>query len=458
MQGPEHKGMLKYGVSLHLVIILMFLIGTVFSVFVVEATFKVTDQYTSSNAAAQDFLTCLNDVYAVRDAMHNLNEWSRDFASSGNSDQVIQYFNEVQVQRTKDLAVEALEGYQIGERILKQLRTAVELSDKMYDIQCYAMRLAVEAYGLDINKLPVLLKAVELSQADLALSREDQRDRALDMLFSKEYTQLKSQMDVRINLCKDALAAYMTSRQQDSAAAMHRQLGAQRSLVIGLAGMLLLVLIFVLVLVVYPIRRLIRGIRAMEQVDVRGSTELRFLSETYNQMTAQMQEANAELDYKATHDALTGLYNRSAYEAMWARGRRENVALLIVDVDMFKQINDTYGHDVGDRVLVRVAKVLLDSFRDADKVCRIGGDEFSVIMVGVTSAATEAIRRKIDNAAAILGAPEAGVPAVTLSVGVAFSDRLGEGEDLFKNADRALYRVKENGRNGCGFYGDGSGE
>ena len=453
----EKEGMRRHGVPLHLVIILMFLVGTVFSGIVLIATFKVTDQYANANSATQEFLACQNAVYTVRDAIHDLNEYARDFAVSGNAEQVIQYFNEIQVKRSVDSAVEEMESYLVNDRTLKQLETAIQLSTRMSEIQQYAMRLSVEAYEYDINRYPVLLKNVELTEEDLALSREEQRNRALDLLFSKDYVLLRGQVDVRINLCKDTLVESMTSRQQESSEAMHRQLRTQRLLVIGLSAVLLLVLLFVLLLVVQPIRRLVRGINNMEQVGVRGSSEMMFLVETYNQMTSQMQDANAKLDYKATHDALTGLYNRSAYDALWGHGRDENIALLIVDVDYFKEVNDTYGHDVGDKVLIRVANILTDSFREADKVCRIGGDEFSVIMVGVTSAVTGVIRRKIDGAAKLLAQPEGNVPGVTISVGVAFSDQLKEDEDLFKNADRALYRVKENGRNGCGFYSESNG-
>ena len=124
-----------------------------------------------------------------------------------------------------------------------------------------------------------------------------------------------------------------------------------------------------------------------------------------------------------------------------------------MDIDLFKGINDNYGHDVGDKVLVRVAHVLQESFRGADRVCRIGGDEFAVIMTGMTSDKKDLIRSRVAHAAAILGHSENDIPAVTISAGCAFSDQLsGPDEDLFKNADRALYAVKDGGRGDCSFY------
>lgn len=96
------------------------------------------------------------------------------------------------------------------------------------------------------------------------------------------------------------------------------------------------------------------------------------------------------------------------------------------------------------------------SFRSIDYVCRIGGDEFSVIMVDVTSSLKYTIEDKIKYVSEELAKAESEVPAVTLSIGVAFSDRENPGESIFKDADKALYHVKENGRNGCAFYNGAS--
>ena len=96
------------------------------------------------------------------------------------------------------------------------------------------------------------------------------------------------------------------------------------------------------------------------------------------------------------------------------------------------------------------------SFRSIDYVCRIGGDEFSVIMVDVTSSLKYTIEDKIKYVSEELAKVESEVPAVTLSIGVAFSDQENPGESIFKDADKALHHVKENGRNGYAFYNGAS--
>ena len=127
-------------------------------------------------------------------------------------------------------------------------------------------------------------------------------------------------------------------------------------------------------------------------------------------------------------------------------------ALLLVDVDKFKSINDTYGHDVGDLVLKRVAEVLTYSFRATDLVFRLGGDEFVVIMNNVDSSMSLVVQRKIEQANVMLQKPTNDLPPTSLSVGVAFGDRKNPEGDIFKDADTALYRMKEKGRCGCYIF------
>ena len=126
------------------------------------------------------------------------------------------------------------------------------------------------------------------------------------------------------------------------------------------------------------------------------------------------------------------------------------LAFLIIDVDKFKLVNDNFGHEVGDLVLKKVAKLLQESFRATDYPARIGGDEFAVILTDMTVEMQPVIEGKIQKMNEILMNPEDGLPQVSLSVGGAFSEK-GFTEDLYKRADVALYEVKEHGRCGCRF-------
>ena len=158
---------------------------------------------------------------------------------------------------------------------------------------------------------------------------------------------------------------------------------------------------------------------------------------------------------KAEKDALTGILNRGAFDQLRSRLKMKltPICLLLIDVDVFKSINDTYGHEMGDRALKRVAELLEDTFRASDFPARIGGDEFAVIMTEVNEDSRESIARKAEEMNHILLKGENGLPKFSLSIGIAFSDR-GFDDELYKKADKALYRVKEAGRCGYAFYAD----
>ncbi len=180
--------------------------------------------------------------------------------------------------------------------------------------------------------------------------------------------------------------------------------------------------------------------------------ELQFATGVYNDILEENKAVREKLRHEASHDPLTGLLNRGAYEMLLKNVDTSHMALILVDIDHFKTVNDTYGHDVGDRVLKRVAEVLKHSFRSVDLICRIGGDEFVVIMTRADSTMRELLMSKMKRANQMLLHPKDDLPPVSLSVGVAFSDRKNPCGDIFKDADTALYRVKEAGRNGCEIY------
>ena len=110
---------------------------------------------------------------------------------------------------------------------------------------------------------------------------------------------------------------------------------------------------------------------------------------------------------------------------------------------------------MGDRVLQKVANAIQNNFREEDYVCRFGGDEFTVIMVHATSAMRSLVEAKIESIRETLRNTSDGLPVITLSIGVAFSDRPDPTDDILKDADTALYATKERGRDGYTFYGDG---
>ncbi|MBR3017840.1 MAG: diguanylate cyclase [Clostridia bacterium] len=184
-------------------------------------------------------------------------------------------------------------------------------------------------------------------------------------------------------------------------------------------------------------------------VDDKGRITGSFLSVRDN--TSEQMTLREEV-YKATHDPLTGVYNRAGYNILLGKAQLWKTIMLLIDGDCFKSVNDTYGHEMGDRVLQRMAATIKDNFRSDDYVCRFGGDEFVVMMVHSDTEQKKLIIDRINRINEILNTQDGDIPPVTISAGIAHGRNAKYGEELFEHADRALYETKHNGKNGFTFY------
>jgi diguanylate cyclase (GGDEF)-like protein len=177
-------------------------------------------------------------------------------------------------------------------------------------------------------------------------------------------------------------------------------------------------------------------------------------------MTENAEGTSAQMSYMAEHDFLTGLPNRFllidrlAQSIALARRRGTQVALMYLDLDNFKHINDSLGHAVGDELLQSAAKRLLGCVRESDTVSRLGGDEFVVLLPQVDDAESAAhIATKLIEATAqpqLIGGHRL---HVTVSVGISVYPKDGSDvEEMVRNADTAMYHAKRNGRNSYQSY------
>lgn len=174
----------------------------------------------------------------------------------------------------------------------------------------------------------------------------------------------------------------------------------------------------------------------------------------------EKRRAEAKISHMAFHDELTKLPNRKllhdrlAVALASARRRGSHVALLFIDLDEFKPINDRFGHAVGDQLLLAVAERLCANARDSDTVARIGGDEFTVLLSDIGSAEqAEAVGRKFVDAFAEPFELAERTLNVTASIGVTTTDgKDADSTQLLAQADAAMYRIKESGRNGYGVF------
>ncbi len=186
-------------------------------------------------------------------------------------------------------------------------------------------------------------------------------------------------------------------------------------------------------------------------------TELKEAEQRLKDQADQLLQMQEQLRVLASRDELTGLYNRRAlYEhAEWAFAdacrRKEDLSLLLIDVDKFKQVNDDYGHLVGDKVLATIAATVQKSARAHDFVARFGGEEIAVLLpntnVEDSRLAGERIRQAVATAENQFVKVTISVGATTLEADACPADSLAALNDLLAQADKALYLAKHQGRN-----------
>lgn len=183
------------------------------------------------------------------------------------------------------------------------------------------------------------------------------------------------------------------------------------------------------------------------RTQVREQSKLKAMTKTLSARSETFQQA-------ALTDALTGMQNRRYFDdalreyLVEFRRIAKPVGLLIVDLDHFKLVNDTHGHDIGDEVLRAVAKALKDTSRHHDIVARLGGEEFAVVAPNMNAAMlgnfAERLRRAIATTQVHVGGTTL---KVTASVGIASWDGEERAEEFFRRADKQLYHAKRQGRN-----------
>ena len=190
-----------------------------------------------------------------------------------------------------------------------------------------------------------------------------------------------------------------------------------------------------------------------------GSGAITHFVSTGRDITQRM-ETQERLQFLAHHDVLTELPNRTLFldrlkqSLAYARWHRRLVAVLFLDIDRFKNINDTLGHEAGDRLLQELSQRLRTCLRERDTVARFGGDEFVLLLDDIATSADVAMlaQKALDTLRPPFFVSDTGLH-VTASIGISlFPDDGGESGKLLRNADTAMYRAKELGRNNYQFY------
>ena len=410
--------------------------------------------YQRMENASDRYIEAQNTASELESASDYLTDRVRCFVVTGDLQYLQDFFEEVEVTKRRDHAVSNLEEFLQDDKgeALSSLNEALNLSNELVGTEYLAMRLKLETIDYDPKDIPDVILSIRLGPEYQSMSKEEMNDLAQKLVFDENYMDYKARIRENVNGCTESLMRSSSAELERASSRMARTVSLQTLMTVLFLMIVLLIVYLINELILKPLMLTVDRMQKQEPIPPMGAEELQYVTNTFNRIFEENRRAQERLKHEASHDALTGLLNRGAYELLMKSVDMTHIAMILLDVDYFKSVNDRYGHDVGDRVLKRVASILKQSFRSVDIICRIGGDEFVVIMTRVNSTHRQLVQNKIAAINERLQHPEDDVPPVSLSVGVAFADRENPQGDIFKDADTALFRVKEAGRNGCEIF------
>ncbi len=438
------------GLSLRTTFTIMLILSGFITAALLFTTYKAFRSYHSMSEATDVYMELQEAAASLLNASDYLTEEARCYVVLGDRKHLDNYFTEAEVSRRREEAIQVMEERIPDSAALYALKLAMNASMTLMNREYYSMLLVLSAQG--DNDIPKLMSDTVLSKEDAALSPEEKMHRAQTMMHDTDYYLQKNVIRNDLTECIAKLKADTHGAQNKTSRRAHTDLICMAVLVLIQSSGLIIMLTLTTRLGINPLLKAVEHIRRDQRIPIMGANEFRYLAGTYNQMYASYKRSIDNLSFQALHDELTNLYNRAGYDLIKKSIDPSTTALLLFDADKFKQVNDQYGHQIGDKVLIKMADSLKQNFRPDDYIFRIGGDEFVVFMVHVDNGVRFLIENKVAEINRELSSGADDLPEMSVSVGVSLNNEERPPQDMFHEADVALYYVKDNGRNGCCFY------
>ena len=446
----ERKG--GGGISIRIIgaVTIVIAIALAFGAFAIAAS--LTEIGSSTEQGEMNFVACREAVDDLQNASDYLTSQVRSFVVTGREENMQSYMEELDVGKHRQSAVSTLKsGISGDQEAIASLEKALALSNKLSRTELAAMKLAADYYG--IKDVPDKVARADIRGIDTGGTQEGKLKAAQELVFGDSYEEVKESIWANVEASSTVLLEHLDA-EVDANNAMLQSLLFQLRIVVAL--LLCTVMVLVLVLFMYilkPLSRYIKRIQKNEPLEADGAYELHYLANAYNAMYEDNSKRLEQLREFAERDPLTGISNRNGYNSFLEKHTR-NIALLLIDIDHFKEFNKVYGRDTGDAVMVKVAGALSTAFRSTDFPCRLESDRFAVVMTNMGAGLRDAVSSKIELVNTILADESDDVPLVTISVGAAFSAEGMDDNDIYAAASDALRAAKDIGNNTIVFYGE----
>ena len=433
----------KRGISIILINAAFVVIVFLFSVGVIMANGKIQSKYKGAVTAQQALIACSEAAGALQNKSDDLTLCINSYVDTGNTADMTEYFKIINTHM-REKAISRAEAYNTD---CSTLHAALKLSDELAAIELQSFALMNAALGT-ADTAPEQVKNYTLSIAENNLSAEEKIEKARGLIHGRQYNSYKRRIYKKIKSFENEALFKTEDKLTSETADVSRYLNYLY--VIAAIAVLLVILTSVVLYrrVTVVLNRYICSISKNEYLNAAGTTELKYLANVFNACIDEINKEHTELKYHADIDPLTGAANRRVLEDFMHNIKTDG-AFLFFDVDDFKNINDNYGHEIGDEILKNLVKEIRKIMRDNDFIGRFGGDEFAVWLDGLNASNTEFLKERIEGICGRVLLPDGTLVRATVSAGVTFCTAGEKYKDVLKRADTALYKAKHTGKNGC---------
>lgn len=416
------------GINLGLLSISLTVIISLVFIAVFVSTVKLKNGLRKTETFVEELLICEESTREIKETSSYLAEQTRLFIIRKDKDYADNVLREINETKTIENAFKKLSNViKKDSTAFEHLNIAQEQTQDLIDTELYTINLCYSSFTESAEK------------------------EARDIVFNTEFLNLKNKICSNCNFIVTKIENQLQDYVNKSSSSLLKEFNITMFSIFVLLISSVLFVAALFGLVIIPIKQYLVSIKKDEKLKLKGSAEFKYLAATYNEIYEIKARNEKRLLMNAEYDALTGILNRRAFNEICTSSEKQqqNIALLLIDIDDFKKVNDTFGHISGDKALRIVAGLLNETFRKDDYVARIGGDEFAAILIDFKPEGISIILKKLNEINQKLSNLKEEFNPMSISCGISVSCK-GYSQELYNQADKALYFVKNHGKkNSC---------